>query len=65
MAGPDTPSDRIRALIEEVDRVCRESESVTSGIDESMKRSAFYPDRRKHPRFPSTGSGASERDDST
>lgn len=48
MSGSDRAHpDRIRALIEEVDRVCRESETVTSRIDESMKREAFWPDRRK------------------
>ena len=53
MAGSERRTERIRALIEEVDRVCEESESLTSRLDHSMKREAFYPDRRKNPRFPS------------
>jgi hypothetical protein len=56
MAGFERHAERIRALIEEVDRVCRESESVTSDIDQSMKRGAFYPERRKSPRYPSSES---------
>jgi len=48
MSGKEAPrSERIRALIEEVDRVCRESEAITNDIDRAMKREAFWPERRK------------------
>ena len=47
MAGEDrSRSEEIRALLEEVDRVRRESEHVTSSADRAMKR-AFWPDRRR------------------
>lgn len=47
MAGEDrSQSEQIRALLDEVDRVRRESERVTSSADRAMKR-AFYPDRRR------------------
>lgn len=39
--------DQIRALIEEVDRLCREAEHVMGDADRAMKRGAFWPDRRK------------------
>ena len=46
MASEDrSQSEQIRALLDEVDRVRRESEHVTSSADRAMKR-AFYPDRR-------------------
>ena len=51
MAGEDRRSDRIRALIEEVDRVRHESERVTSHLERSMK-SPFWPERRRSPRIP-------------
>lgn len=51
MAGEDRRSERIRALIEEVDRVRHESEQVTSHLERSMK-SPFWPDRRRSPRVP-------------
>jgi hypothetical protein len=57
MPGPDRPRpDQIRALIEEVDRLCRETETVTNQIDQSLKRDAFWPDRRKKSRHASTES---------
>jgi hypothetical protein len=43
-------SDRIRALIEEVDRVCGESERVRGHADRAM-RHPFWPERRREPRF--------------
>ena len=51
MAGEDRRSERIRALIEEVDRVRQESEQVTSHLERSMK-SPFWPERRRSPRVP-------------
>jgi hypothetical protein len=51
MASDDTRSDRIRALIEEVDRVRHESERMTSHLEHSM-RNPFWPDRRRSPRVP-------------
>jgi hypothetical protein len=48
MAGSDQPrSERIRAVIDEVDRVRREAESVAREVDQSLKQGAFWPDRRK------------------
>ena len=54
MAGEDrSRSERIRALIEESDRVRSESEEVSSQADRSMKR-PFWPDRRRSVRIPGT-----------
>jgi hypothetical protein len=39
--------ERIRALIAEVDRLCREAEHVMDHADQTMKRGAFWPERRK------------------
>ena len=50
MAGDDR-AERIRALIDEVDRVRHESEQVTSHLERSMKR-PFWPERRRLPRVP-------------
>ena len=50
MAGEDR-AERIRALLDEVDRVRHESEQVTSHLERSMKR-PFWPDRRRSPRVP-------------
>ena len=52
MSGEDrSSSDRIRALIEEVDRVRNESERVTGHLDRAMKR-PFWPERRRSVRMP-------------
>jgi hypothetical protein len=52
MAGEDrSRSERIRALIEESDRVRHESEQVRSQVDRTMKR-PFWPDRRRTVRVP-------------
>jgi len=51
MAGEDRRSERIRALIQELDRVRRESERMTGHAERSMK-SPFWPDRRRSPRLP-------------
>jgi len=40
-------SEEINALIREVDRVCQEAEFVSRRMDVAMKRSAFWPDRRR------------------
>jgi hypothetical protein len=45
-------SEQIRALIEEADRIRRESEKVRSHVDRSMKQ-PFWPDRRRTVRVPS------------
>jgi hypothetical protein len=44
-------ADEIRDLIEELDRVRRESERVRDHADRAMKN-LFWPDRRREPRFP-------------
>jgi hypothetical protein len=44
-------SDRIRDLIEEMDRVRGESERMRGHADRAMK-SSFWPERRRSPRFP-------------
>jgi hypothetical protein len=49
-----TWSERIRDLIEEVDRVRSESERVRTRADRAMKQERFWPDRRREPRFPSS-----------
>jgi hypothetical protein len=51
MRGEDSRTDRIRALIEEVDRVRRESERMTSHAERSMK-SPYWPERRRTVRMP-------------
>ena len=48
-----TWSERIRDLIEEVDRVRTESERVRRYADRAMKQEHFWPDRRREPRLPS------------
>lgn len=52
MAGEDrSKPEQIRALIEEVDRVRRESERVNTQVDRAMRR-PFWPDRRRSVRGP-------------
>jgi hypothetical protein len=51
MAGNDRRPERIRALIEEVDRVLRESERMTNHLESSMKH-PFWPERRRAVRMP-------------
>ena len=46
-----TWSERIRDLIEEVDRVRRESERTRGHAERAMKE-PFWPERRREPRFP-------------
>lgn len=48
-------SEQIRALIDEVDRLCREAERVKDDADRAMKRDAFWPERRKSHRPSSHG----------
>jgi hypothetical protein len=56
----DSPRpDRIRALIEEVDRLCHEAEHVLDDADQTMKREAFWPERRKAHR-PASGHGSDD-----
>jgi len=45
-------SERVRNLIEEVDRVRRESERVRGHAEGSMKKERIWPDRRQAPRMP-------------
>ena len=52
MTGEDPRTDRIRALIDELDRVRRESERMTGHAEQSMKR-PYWPDRRRSLRTPS------------
>jgi hypothetical protein len=52
MSGNDrSRSEQIRALIEEADRVLKESERVTRQLDRSLKE-PFWPERRQTPRLP-------------
>jgi hypothetical protein len=51
MHGRERSPEQIRNLIEEVDRIRRETERVTSHVDLTMKR-PFWPDRRKSVRVP-------------
>ena len=51
-AREPTWSERIRDLIEEVDRVRNESERVRGQADRSMKKERIWPDRRHAPRIP-------------
>lgn len=44
-------AEQIRALIEEADRVCSESERVIDQLDRSMKQ-PFWPERRRTVRMP-------------
>ena len=64
MAGEDRRSERIRALIEEVDRVRRESERMTNHVERSMKR-PFWPDRRKSMRIPPPAEQPDRRSDNS
>ena len=45
-------SERIRDLIDEVDRVRSESERVRGHAEDSMKKERIWPDRRQAPRLP-------------
>lgn len=49
-AREPTWSERIRHLIEEVDRVRNESERVRGQAESSMKKERIWPDRRHGPR---------------
>jgi len=51
-AREPTWSERIRGLIEEVDRVRNESERVRGQAEDSMKKLRIWPDRRQAPRVP-------------
>ena len=53
-------AERIRGLIDEIDRVRRESERVTRQVERDLKR-PFWPERRRTPRMP----GRDEYDDDT
>ena len=46
-------SERIRELIEQVDRVRDESERVRGHAEHAMKN-PFWPDRRRAPRIPTS-----------
>jgi hypothetical protein len=52
--GEPSWSERIRNLIDEVDRVRDESERVRGQADRSMKKERIWPDRRQTPRFPTS-----------
>jgi len=45
-------SERIRDLIDEVDRVRRESERVRGHAEDAMKREPIWPERRHSSRIP-------------
>jgi len=45
-------SERIRDLIDEVDRVRHESERVRGQAEDSMKKGRIWPDRRQAPPVP-------------
>jgi hypothetical protein len=61
MAGEDRRSERIQALIDEVDRVRRESERLTSHAERSLK-TPFWPERRRSHRLPPSDQPAGEHD---
>ena len=52
MSGGDrSRADRIRALLDEADRVRAESERVSSEIERALKQ-PFWPERRRSLRIP-------------
>ena len=53
MTGEDRRSERIQALIDEVDRIRRESERLTNHAERTMKR-PFWPERRRSLRIPTS-----------
>lgn len=57
-----TWSERIRDLIEEVDRVRSESERTRGHVERAMKE-PFWPDRRREPRFPTSDKAPHEQHD--
>lgn len=60
MASRERPwPDRIRDLIDEVDRVRDESERMRGHADRAMK-STFWPERRRVPRFPTDDDSSNE-----
>jgi hypothetical protein len=61
MADEDRKSERIQAVIDEVDRVRRESERLTNHAERSMKR-PFWPERRRSLRMPPSDRPESDRD---
>ena len=54
MADQQRNHDDVHNMIRDVDEVCREAERVRAQVEKSMNRQAFWPDRRKQPRFPDT-----------
>jgi hypothetical protein len=63
MSGSDrSRAEQIRALIEEMDRVRRESEQVRNHADRSMKY-PFWPERRRLPRIPNPGGSSDDHHD--
>ena len=42
--------DEIRALLDEVDRVCAEAEFETRRLHRALNKGAFWPERRQPPR---------------
>lgn len=64
MAGDEqSREERIRALIEEVDRVRSESERIRSHVDPARKR-PFWPERRRDPRIPTSSERRGRDEDS-
>jgi hypothetical protein len=48
-------SEKLDALIESVDGMCREAERTGTYAREALSRRPFYPDRRRNSRIPPLG----------
>ena len=54
--APDEPTgDEIRTLIEHVDDVCRDAESIRAYADEAMRRRLFWPEQVPDAQAPHVG----------
>jgi hypothetical protein len=66
MAERNPPSlEEIKGLIERVDEVCRESQRVRDQANHSMRRQAFWPERRRTVRLPEPSAPPDKEKDST
>lgn len=45
------PNDDFTRVIREVDELVEETERIRSRVEESMRHRAFFPDRRRSPRY--------------
>ena len=51
MSGQDR-YEKIRALIEEADRIRSESERMNNAVDRELNKAPFWPERRRTARVP-------------